>query len=523
MKQTGGEQKMKWTKAFDKHGVVAALLIAFFIIFMAITCVSPLAGDDWAYAVNSIDHHPIILAIQTYFSWSGRLLSEFWGYSIPRNKWIYDILNPVFFTSIFVLILKLADVRKHPVLSTLLVFFLILSVEDYLRMQTYTWCMGETYVIPLLIFLWIVWYLHGLLFGGREITKKQDRLLCVLCFCGPLYMENAAAMITGGLFLVLLYCWFLDKEHFKRIRKYFLYAVVATLIIGLSPGAKSRLQTTQTAFWQMGFLQKIHYNWQNFLTFTFMTNKWLILVFCIVFLLFIWMNRKQYPYAKWHLYLLSIPFVFGIVQSRSEMLATTYGQSWASIFYDLSLHGSTRLNTAGYGLLVLVVLWILWSYLKGEKRWMSLFFFLCAGGANIVMLVSPIFDARSSIYTVFLFILLCTYILEQLEFPKPAWAVLMILLCVLNYQQVSNYAEKYYEVFRANNERQFQLRGFQNDPSLKEVYIVRMPRMSLHSADIEDADEYHMKYFKKYYNLSPDIVLHFYFRDDYHYYGEPLH
>ena len=514
----------KWRKVFDSHGIVFLILILFFAIFFTITCVSPLAGDDWGYAVVSRDMHPLVLVWQQYFTWSGRVLSEFWGYTITRNKWVYDILNPIIFTTIFVYLLKNARVKKHPVLSALVVFYLIFSVYDYVRMQTYTWCMGETYIIPLMLFLIYIFNLYQLLFTEQGLSKRMNTALKVISLCIPLYMENAAGMLVGGDVLVLLYCWFKDKKHFKTVLTYSIFAVIGTCIVGLSPGAHNRLVTTHADFAALSLFEKIHDNWQNFLSFTFMNNKSLMLVLSIVALLFIWLKRKNYRYAKWHLPLLSLPFFYAILQSQAETLATTYNQSWANILYDLTIKGCTRINTIGYGLWVIAVVWMLWSYFDGEKRLFSLYVFICAGGANMVMLISPIFDARSSVYTIYLLILLTLLLLEELTFTSRAvYAGTCLVCCLITAPVIKKYCKTYYQVFRANNERMFQIRGFAEDPSQKELYIVRMPKMSLHSADVEEGDDYHMKYFKKYYNLDPDTNLHFYFRDSYDYYGEEIH
>ncbi|NCB33605.1 MAG: hypothetical protein EOM64_06945 [Erysipelotrichia bacterium] len=518
------EKIRKISTSFDSHGVVFVILILFFAIFFAITCASPLSGDDWGYATVSQDMHPILLLIDQYMTWSGRILSEFWGYTITRNKWMYDILNPIIFTTMFVFLLKNARVKKHPVFSAVIVFYLIFSVYDYVRMQTYTWCMGETYIIPLMLFLIYIFNLYQLLFAEEGISSRMNIWMWVISFCIPLYMENAAGMLVGSDVLVLIYCWFKDKKHFRTVLTYSIIAAVGTCIIGLSPGAHIRLVTTHADFAALSLFTKIYGNWKNFLSFTFMNNKSLILTLSIVSLLFIWIKRDSYRFAKWHLVLLSLPFLYAILQVNAETLSYTYGQNWANILFDLNLQGCTRINSIGYGLWVVAMVWMLLTYLDGSKRLLSLYVFICAGGANMVMLLSPIFDARSSVYTIYMLILLTLLLLEELTFnSKAVYAGVTMICALISVPVIKKYAITYYQVFRANNERQFQLRGFAEDPTIKDLYIVRMPRMSLHSADVEEGDDYHMKYFKKYYNLDPDTNLHFYFRDSYEYYGEPIY
>ena len=136
-----------------KRRIVIGCLVLFCLLFVMITYWTPLAGDDWGYALTGMRNNPFVACFRQYFNWSGRILSELWGYIVAPRKWLWNILNPALFTGIFMTILAIARPRKNLVTCTLVVMFLILSVKDYVRMQTYTWIMGTTYVIPLLLLL----------------------------------------------------------------------------------------------------------------------------------------------------------------------------------------------------------------------------------------------------------------------------------------------------------------------------------------------------------------------------------
>ena len=75
--------------------IIGALFIG--CLFFYITYKTPLAGDDWGYALNGISGNPIELAISFYNSWSGRFFSELWGFMVAPNKWIWNIVNPLLF------------------------------------------------------------------------------------------------------------------------------------------------------------------------------------------------------------------------------------------------------------------------------------------------------------------------------------------------------------------------------------------------------------------------------------------
>lgn len=131
------------------------LLAALFVLalFAYITYKTPLAGDDWGYYINGYKDNPITMALNFYYSWSGRFFSELWGMIMPRNKWLWNIINPLLFFGIFISIYKLGYIKNKYITVPLFMLAFMLSVKDNLRMETYTWIMGTTYVVPLFLSL----------------------------------------------------------------------------------------------------------------------------------------------------------------------------------------------------------------------------------------------------------------------------------------------------------------------------------------------------------------------------------
>ena len=132
----------------------------FFLFFALITHWTPASGDDWVYAVGGMWNNPFKQAFTMYQTWSGRYLSELWGFLVAPHKNLWNVLNPLLFTGILLLLVKLSDTGR-PVLTALLAMALIFSVGNRLRMQTYTWIMGTTYVLPLFFFLIQIRILKG--------------------------------------------------------------------------------------------------------------------------------------------------------------------------------------------------------------------------------------------------------------------------------------------------------------------------------------------------------------------------
>ena len=126
----------------NKNKIVFTILSIFiFMLFFYITKLTPLAGDDWGYAVLGRSNNPFVHAFKFYFSWSGRYFSELWGFIVAPRKWLWNILNPIMFTTIYVSIIKLINPKENKILVMFVILALMLSVQNTLRIETYTWIM----------------------------------------------------------------------------------------------------------------------------------------------------------------------------------------------------------------------------------------------------------------------------------------------------------------------------------------------------------------------------------------------
>ena len=468
-----------------------AVLVVFFVGFFLMTYWTPPAGDDWVYAWASRGRSPFALTLNMYQNWSGRVLSEFWGYTVADHKAVWNLINPLLFTGILFLLHRLADDQREirPVSSLFLAVLLILCVPDRMRMQTYTWIMGTTYVIPLFLFLLIMVLLR------RELRHEKGGrwrygLLCILCFCQPLYMENASALMCFSELLILLFLFFEKrKEDFRRVLLLFCLSFAAALIVLLSPGAHARLMSSNADFAALSLGEKIVQNWPLFLEHTFTDSPFLMRVLWI--LLAIWTIEKGTEQKKNRIgVLLSLPF-------------------WTAVFF----------NSGGLDLaciLYAMVLFVLWEKEK-EKKAVLLFATLCALGANAVMMLSPIFDYRSALYTYYLFILLILLLFKELVMPKPAVYASLAFVVVAADSRALSYYRLYHMVGLIAQRRSEQIAMYQASPELEDIWIMGFPTNTIHSADVLEGDTVHDEAFHGYYELNPDAVLHFYYLDVYDY------
>lgn len=470
----------------------------FFLVFVLISRWTPVAGDDWVYANSGNGNNPFLLTINQYHSWSGRILSEFWGFTVAPHKWLWNILNPLLFTGILILLLVLAtgnedakesEITFLPPASAALAIALVFSVPAGLRMQTYTWMMGTTYVVPLFLFLMDLVLLRRYLSKDSQSSRRWIYVaMCLLNLMVTLYMENAAALMVGADLLLLLYSVMKKDQRLGRaVIVPFVFAVIGAFIILMSPGAHARMaENAEFASYSIG--EKIAVNWPNFLEHTFSNNSVIMRVMFLLAALVVLLRGKRA--GSWLRSIpLALPFLICMILNLGllDFLGVLYG-------------------------LVLLV------YFRRQDAPFSdrcIFLILCALGADLVMLLSPIFDSRSSLYSVYLWILLILVLFSSIEIPRRGnTAVLTVMLC-LSAIEGAQYLQLYHTVGMINTKRQGQLTYYAANPDVSDVWILGFPKDSIHSADVVDGDTVHDEAFKTYYGLNPDSTLHFYYLKDY--------
>lgn len=500
-------------RKIKKKHIILVILVIFWLVFAVISYWTPLAGDDWGYALAARDMHPLYLAFQRYMDWSGRFFSELWGYLIAPNKWLWDWLNPTLFVGIFILILKTMKPTRNQILCTLVTFFLIISVHDYVRMETYTWIMGTTYIVPLFFMFLYVYLVKGMIFEGTD-KKWHFWLCCGLNIYIPLCMENAAAALLFANIIICIYLYFNKKAYLKKFLIFLGISIIGLGILRFSPGATLRL--TEHAEWNsLGIFGQLLENWNNFLTYTFINNRSLIFTLSAVLIIFVITNKKFYKYKKWHIGIFVCVFLLGLIQSSSMSLHDWTNWSIFEHLYNLDLPKVRYLLTGIYGLYIIAVLIVIYTYFEDQSRLLGMFIFMIAGTANLVMLISPIFASRSSVYTIFFLIMLVNFFLKEIEISKTIGVVFCLGLSLLIGNQMINLLSKYHLVYIAQQERMFQIRYYQTDPEYTDAYFVGMPPMSIHSSEIDDWDTYHMEMFKAYYRLNPKLNIHFRYKETY--------
>lgn len=482
------------------------LLICFFMFFLFISRYAPVAGDDWGYALGGRYNNPFMKAWEFYHIWSGRFFSELWGFLVAPHKGLWNLLNPAIFTGVLYMLVRNSGTAKHPYLTPLIAAGLILSVPNGLRKQTYAWIMGTTYVIPLLLFLAEFYLVSGILLENRQ-SRAGNIIAGILAFMIPLYMENAAAMTFGFFALCVIYAWFRDRKDLKQMIVYLAISLAGLILIRYSPGAMSRMAREHAAFNALPLLQKMAVNWQSFLTYTYTGNHWLVLVLSIMMIRMV-LGKESSPVRNLTAGVLGL----GVLQSICGIVSDFSGEAFL-------LSGADTMPG------ILTVIYVLYTaalfaavqlYVSDDvRKWKMTAALFCAGGANLVMLISPIFDIRSSMYTVFILILVCMMAAEETEI-RPLTAKLLAAGCAALFL---GYGVRYVRMYRLIHlidiRRQAQLAYYSDHPEDTDAYVMAYPVDWVHSADVVEGDEYHLEFFRYYYELSDEIDIHFYYLEDY--------
>ncbi len=476
------------------------------LLFAYITFCTPLLGDDWGYAQLG-GMSPLAKAIEFYSSWSGRFFSELWNFCVAPNKWIYNIVNPVLFTVIYLCIVHLAEIRNRFVLTVLFVLSVMLSVDDLLRMQTYTWIAGCTYVWPLCLSLLYFCVVHRLFYDEylHSGTKAMALLINIALFVTGMMMENIAAAMIGGILILIGWSYVKNK---RDIRKYlWLHLLVSTtafLLMRLSPGSTYRATVDMAEWNSLPFFTKLASAYPGFLQNTFINNNYLIFLFSLSLCGLLVFTKKDVPVlARIPLILVNMLGVFAVFSFVifHENNPLTDGHSlFSMLFWPVY-----TLNA---------ILTILLAAETETQRERALFYLVFGGGNAIAMLFSPIYGARSAIYTVYYLTLSGAILFDSYELKKIFLIPLLAVFCFILADRTYEYFSKYTQVRKAHEERLEILQYFRENPQVEEAWIPRYPVYTVHSGDVEPEDTYHLKVFKSYYKLPQDAEkIIFYYRD----------
>ena len=491
--------------------IVLFVLLTFglYAFFYYLTCCTPLAGDDWGYALNGMKGNPFETAISFYQTWSGRFFSELWGFLVAPHKEVWNVLNPLFFTIIFVFGVLLSGCEKKDLFPIgLLYLTLMLNISEGIRMQTYTWIMGTTYVIPLaLCFIYLYLVEKKILFNKGDAVSVF--FSCLLCIYISLTMENIAAIMVFAQLLCLIFHYVKEKKINWVLLVNMILSLAGFLLMRASPGSSYRLGNDHPDWLKMSVFEQIACNLPYFVRFTFLENRYLIVLLSFVILV---LEAKKWWKEKTRSSFVFIIFFFSsLILIASGVLVNRLNMTFLTIFTD----PSALINLIYWLVYVgMVFLFVSLRIKDIYEKWKIIFFILIGGSCNVVMLFSPIFGDRSALYFVYCLYIVILLLFKELIREDDLIVFIFFFLCLLlTVRKGRTDLYKYAQVSEVQREREEIIEYYKDSEDL-EMYIPRMPPQSIHSADVEEWDSYHEETFKAYYGL-PDKKLIFYWKESY--------
>lgn len=459
-----------------------------FWLFYYMCSRTPLAGDDWGYYLSSLDWNPIQGAYLQYFSWSGRFFSEMWGFFMPAHKEVWNIVNPLLFTGIFICIYLIVKPEKNKIIAVLFILATMLSVDENLRMETYTWIMGSTYIVPL--FLSLLYFLSIKNLIEKEKINKSILYVNNLCLIIiGLMMENIAATMIGAIIILIIYCYVKNKKYaLKYLIVNLIVSIIAFTIMRLSPGSAYRLQRDNQDWLNATLFEKISGQYHNFIYLTFIANDYMIMLFSVALSTFVLFSKKIKNWQKViHILINAIGTitVFSFVLIKDNMFINP-DSLYSKLFWPI------------YIINAFIAIW--YGSEDNNRRNKTIFMLIIGGASSLVMLYSPTFGSRSVIYTVYYIIVVSLLLLEEVDLKKLSIVCGIVLLLIIG-DRTKELVTKFDYVKIAQEKREEIATYYREHPEDVEAWFPRFPMLTIHGADIEIGDEFHFQQFTKYYKL----------------------
>ncbi|MCH4208038.1 MAG: DUF6056 family protein [Solobacterium sp.] len=485
------------------HIIVALLIFCFFYYICRLI---PLTGDDWDYANKAAEFGVIGKASEMYMTWSGRFVSDAWTLFMSLHKGVWNVANAAIFAGIYLLMVHLAGARKNKIAVTLVCLALMLGINRDIRIEAYLWINGAHFTLPLFLMLSYFSLVKG------HLNNRSNRWLTagmiIIGFLSCLCSENATVILVVGSVLIYLYCL---KQKQKMHWAFLLITIIPAMIMFLSPGMEERLATENAAWNSYSFFTKIGLNWSSMISYTFARNSVLMIFLGLILLAGVLTVKKRTGhYSRLNIFMLVMNVLCVIFAAAQELYSRGYLSGLASVLDYSNSTPAMIIISVFFVLFVISVFMEVWALFDSEHRFIPMLVLILACVGNAAMMLSPSFQARSSLYTVYLLSLLSLMIIGSFDLPKWQPALLSVMGAVITVAVAVNWTGIYKEVNRIQQLRMEQITYYQGHWDETEIYMPRFPAYYIHGGDIETEDTFHKQAFLQYYNLNPDANLYFY-------------
>ncbi len=456
--------------------------ISIFIFFLFIFCLSPISGDDWGNYIEGSKglYRSITEAIGMYFSWEGRFISRVLINILTYHKTLWNIVNSLVITGTVYLIISIIKPQKKIVYLLSILIFLLMNIFTF--SQTIPWLAGNItylFVIPLLLLYF--YYIF-------EEDKKLIIPFSILNLIMTMFVEHMAIILIFSNILFIIYRYIRDKKISKELIIYLIMSIIGTVVMLISPGTLYRSSVENIDFNNLSLLGKIISNIPNFIYYTFIINPYMIILLSISS---IYLINKVF---KNKLIKVLLMLFMNIIPLASSILYVI------SIFKPINIFLLDSSSIVLWVFNIIYILIFIYLIIKNNKSIFNreMFFFVIGISSNVVMMISPTWGYRTSLAT---YIFLCVFSLiiisENIKERKMYNIITssVVVLCLIFYSILYISTFKQYKENKSIIEKGIEAKS-------KTIEIYKYPGFV--NCNINPESEYHLKVFKKYYNIPED-------------------
>lgn len=462
--------------------------ISIFILFIIILFLSPISGDDWGNYIEGAKgfYHSISEAVGMYFDWEGRFISRVLINILTYHKFLWNIINSIFITSIVFLIIKIIN-PKHKKIICLLSLLVILLMNIFTFFQVVVWVAGNiTYLFVIPLLLSYFYYL----FDYKKDNKLLVYLFAILNFIMPMFIEHMAVILVISNIIFFTYRFVKKRCIDKELLLYLILSIIGTLLMLLSPGTKKRSGMENIEFSKLSLFNKIIYNIPNFINYTFVVNYFLsILIVCAnIYLIKKHTKNKLLKYIL--LIFISVVPILNCINDFFKNL---------NIINFTLFDCNNIIVSLYYFIYLIIIFYFIVIDTNKDKSKKIIFFFIIGILSNLVMMISPVWGYRTSFATYIFLSISMLMIIDKYIKERKLYNIILNILCI-------GFSLFYIILYiSVNLQYKDNLKIIDNGKrkNSKVIEIVKYP----HYVDINPENDFHIMRYKKYYGLNDDVEI----------------
>ena len=217
-------------------------LCLFALLSFLIHYLTPMQSDDYNFSLFGYAD-----VWDRYFSWSGRILAEFFAISLMNisNKFILAILQTLAMTSLLYFVSQIPFKALHLKFNSWAFVFiaaLYWLFHPDLGQSTF-WVVGAAvYMWTTLIVSIFLWKVLAYYYKKEETKEVNSIVLFILAFFAGCTNENVGVLIAALVGILGLHRWIRTKKLDFKLMLSSLFSGIGALILVVAPGNQKRLK-----------------------------------------------------------------------------------------------------------------------------------------------------------------------------------------------------------------------------------------------------------------------------------------